>query len=59
MDDEDNYWKCPHCGHDESWFDRSIYYWQDKDGKHHEEGPFTRCCSCGKTDESTELKHGL
>jgi len=43
---EEHYWTCPHCGHHENWFDRTFY--THKDGT--EEGPFTRCCSCGMAD---------
>ena len=47
----DEYWKCPHCGSDKSWFDRSFIEWLDDDGKHHMEGPWVRCKDCGKADD--------
>lgn len=48
--DSPGYWRCPHCGHDDCWFDRRINVWTDSAGKTFEEGPFTRCMKCGKAD---------
>ena len=48
------YWKCPHCGHDDNWFDRSIHLHADG----FEEGPFIRCCKCGKADDDDVLPDG-
>ena len=44
---EDEPWKCPHCGHDKSWFDRSIEI--DADGE--ETGMGYRCEKCGRRDD--------
>ena len=38
----DSEWKCPVCGSDETWFDRSVSYCGGV-----EEGPTTRCAGCG------------
>lgn len=47
-DMNDPYWHCPHCGHDEHWFDRSFHI--NEDGT--QEGPFYRCRACGLPDET-------
>ena len=36
--------KCPKCGSEDVWFDRSIYYYPDGTT----EGPFDRCKNCGE-----------
>jgi len=40
-------WICPHCGHDDNWFDRSCH---SSGASSAVEGPFTRCARCGKAD---------
>lgn len=47
--------KCPKCGSEETWFDRTISYLPDGT----EEGMKTRCAGCGRDiDESnTKMSH--
>lgn len=40
-------WRCPHCGHDENWFDRSFSFGADGEM----EGPYIRCCKCGMAED--------
>ena len=47
---EDELWKCPHCGHDKSWFDRSIEI--NADGE--EIGMGYRCEKCGRRDDESK-----
>jgi len=54
-EEEIEYWECPHCGHEESWFDRSLYTeYNEKLNEYYEIGPFTRCTKCGRSDEDVE-----
>lgn len=50
-------WKCPACGCDETWFDRTIGLHPDGT----EDGMKTRCAKCGRdveeTDEPSEPKN--
>lgn len=44
---DDETWKCPHCGSDKCWFDRTIEI--DENGE--EVGMGYRCEKCGRRDD--------
>lgn len=48
---EGKWWKCPHCGGSDNWFDRSFIEYQNEDGDWVVEGPWTRCADCGMADD--------
>lgn len=43
--------RCPDCGSNECWFDRTIDCYKDEDGDVVEDGMHMRCNGCGKTFE--------
>lgn len=43
--------KCPNCGSDDCWFDRSYTTWTSENGEIEEDGMHMRCSGCGKTFE--------
>lgn len=46
-------WRCPWCGCDETWFDRTVSYGPDgvEYGYGTENGMKTRCVKCGRTTD--------
>jgi hypothetical protein len=44
---ESEYWKCPWCGCDRDWFDRTIHYHADET----EDGMKYRCEDCGRATD--------